>query len=168
MLKQVAQMSLAFEYLSFEYNIAIVKWKLYSSDLFWRDLPLFYAISHGIVGFGVAFATFWLSIIYLWVKTNIMRDYCHLGVSNIFFTNIFLFFRSFFALFRPKQRPRMGVKILLTSKIKFFLISQQYFLSYWTWFEPFSPNTFDWKIIKDFGVQWTPYGLNRDYLSRAE
>ena len=132
MLKQIAPMSLALKYLSFEYDIAIVKWKLYSSVLFWRDLPLFYAISYGIVGFGVAFATFWLSIILLWVKTNILRDYCHLGVSNIFFTDIFLFFRSFFALFRHKPRPQMGVKIFLTSKIKFFLISQQYFLSYWT------------------------------------
>ena len=132
MLKQIAPMSLALKYLSFEYNIAIVKWKLYSSVLFWRDLPLFYAISYGIVGFWVAFATFWLSIILLWVKTNILRDYCHLGVSNIFFTDFFLFFRSFFALFRPKQRPWMGVKILLTSKINFFLISQQYFLSYLT------------------------------------
>ena len=85
-----------------------------------------------------------------------------------FFHKLFSFFHSFFALFRPKQRPRMGMKILFTSKIKIFLISQQYFLSYWTWFEPFSPNTFDWKIIKDFGVQWTPYGLIRDYLTRAE
>ena len=161
-------MSSALKYLSYKYNIAIVKRNLFSSGLFWRDLPLFYAISLGIVGFWVAFATFWLSIILLWVKSNIMRDCCHLGVSNIFFTNFFRFFHSFFALFCPKQRPRMGVKILLTSKIKFFLISQQYFLSYWTWFEPFSPNTFDWKIIKDFGVQWTPYGLNRDYLTRAE
>ena len=83
-LKKVAPMSLAFKYLSYKYNIAIVKRKLFSSSLFWRDLPLFYAFSHGIVGFWVAFAIFWLSIILLWVKTNIMSDYCHLGVSNIF------------------------------------------------------------------------------------
>ena len=120
MSKQVAPMSLAFKYLSFEYNIAIVKWKLHSFVLFWRNLPLFYAFSHGIVEFWVAFATFWLSIILSWVKTNIMRDYCHLGVSNIFFTNFFLFFRSFFALFRSNQRPGMGVKILLTSNSNFF------------------------------------------------
>ena len=132
MLKQVAPMSLALKYLSFEYNIAIVKRKLFSSVLFWRVLPLFYAILHGIVELWVDFATFWLSIILLWVKTNIMWDYCHIGVSNIFFTDFFLFFRSFFALFRPKQRPWMGVKILLTSEINFFLISQQYFLSYLT------------------------------------
>ena len=108
MFKKFTQMSLAFEYLSFEYNIAIVKWKLFSSDSFWRDFSLFYVISHGIVGLWVAFATFWLSIIFLWVKTNIMRDYCYLGVSNIIFTNFFSVFSFIFCPFSPQSKAWNG------------------------------------------------------------
>ena len=37
-----------------------------------------------------------------------MSNYGHLGIPNNFSTDNFLFFQSFFALFRPNGGPEMG------------------------------------------------------------
>ena len=113
-------MSLAFKYLSYKYNIAIVKRKLFSSGLFWRDLPLFYAILLGIVGFWVDFCNF-LVINYIIMDKNqyyerLLSPWC----IKYFFHKLFSVFSLIFCPVSPQTKASNGGENPFDIKNQFF------------------------------------------------
>ena len=120
MLKKVAPMSLAFEYLSFEYNIAIVRWKLFSSVLFWRDLPLFYTHSHGIMGFWVAFATFLVINYIIMGKKQYHERLLSPWCIKYFFHELFSVFLFIFCPVLPQTKASNGGENPFDIKIQIF------------------------------------------------